>query len=41
MGLFSDDHFRAAFAAAGMVVARKTVCPPRWGAAWLIEAALW
>src|SRR3954447_16490871 len=20
---------------------RKTVCPPRWGAAWLIEAALW
>src|SRR3954469_3607354 len=19
----------------------KTVCPPRWGAAWLIEAALW
>ena len=24
----------------GKALQRKTVCPPRWGAAWLIEAAL-
>ena len=27
--------------ARGLGLYRKTVCPPRWGAAWLIEAALW